>query len=129
MNRLPTVLQKDIWDHVHGDRAYWKTRFDHAVDEFEAHIPHAQQYLYCMNGSKVSRLLFTVKDTTGQHRNSLRSWVGSDEKFNRTIAARKRERQRSLNLLQVHSLYYESHDERRQVLNEIIERLTTCSRH
>jgi hypothetical protein len=28
MNELPQVLQKEIWEYVHGDRAYWKQQFN-----------------------------------------------------------------------------------------------------
>jgi hypothetical protein len=31
MNQLPTVLQKEIWEYVRGDRAYWKQQFDEIV--------------------------------------------------------------------------------------------------
>jgi hypothetical protein len=27
MNQLPGVLQKEIWEYVRGDRAYWKQQF------------------------------------------------------------------------------------------------------
>jgi hypothetical protein len=27
MNRLPKVLQNEIWEYVRGDRAYWKQAF------------------------------------------------------------------------------------------------------
>jgi hypothetical protein len=27
MNRLPAVLQKEIWEYVRGDRAHWKFQF------------------------------------------------------------------------------------------------------
>jgi hypothetical protein len=31
MDRLPSVLQKEIWEYVRGDRAYWKQQFSNVV--------------------------------------------------------------------------------------------------
>jgi hypothetical protein len=31
MNRLPRVLQNEIWEYVRGDRAFWKEFHKHAV--------------------------------------------------------------------------------------------------
>jgi hypothetical protein len=28
MNRLPTVIQCEIWEFVRGDRTFWKTRYE-----------------------------------------------------------------------------------------------------
>lgn len=35
MNRLPAVLQKEIWQYVRGDRAFWKTQYELVLDEFD----------------------------------------------------------------------------------------------
>lgn len=35
MNRLPAVLQKEIWEYVHGDRAFWKTQYEIVLDFME----------------------------------------------------------------------------------------------
>jgi hypothetical protein len=32
MNRLPSVLQKEIWEYVRGDRAFWKQQFESCLD-------------------------------------------------------------------------------------------------
>jgi hypothetical protein len=34
MNRLPQVLQNEIWEYVRGDRAFWKTRHQAIINEF-----------------------------------------------------------------------------------------------
>jgi hypothetical protein len=34
MNRLPQVLQNEIWEYVRGDRAYWKQQFSSLVNQF-----------------------------------------------------------------------------------------------
>lgn len=39
MNRLPKVLQNEIWEYVHGDRAYWRNEFRHVMLELESRIP------------------------------------------------------------------------------------------
>jgi hypothetical protein len=31
MNQLPAVLQKEIWEYVRGDRAYWKQQFSNVM--------------------------------------------------------------------------------------------------
>jgi hypothetical protein len=33
MDRLPAVLQNEIWDYVQGDRAYWKRKFSFHVQD------------------------------------------------------------------------------------------------
>jgi hypothetical protein len=35
MNRLPAVLQKEIWEYVRGDRAYWRTQFTNVMEQLE----------------------------------------------------------------------------------------------
>jgi hypothetical protein len=35
MNRLPAVLQKEIWEYVHGDRAFWKTQYELVLESLE----------------------------------------------------------------------------------------------
>jgi hypothetical protein len=42
MNRLPIVLQKEIWEYVQGDRAYWKSRFQCMVNHLEIIIDFAE---------------------------------------------------------------------------------------
>jgi hypothetical protein len=32
MNRLPKVLQNEIWEYVRGDRAYWKQTFTNMIN-------------------------------------------------------------------------------------------------
>jgi hypothetical protein len=32
MNRLPKVLQNEIWEYVRGDRAYWKQTLTESLD-------------------------------------------------------------------------------------------------
>jgi hypothetical protein len=31
MDQLPSVLQKEIWEYVRGDRAYWKTKYERVL--------------------------------------------------------------------------------------------------
>jgi hypothetical protein len=38
MNRLPKVLQNEIWEYVRGDRAYWKRQFKQTVLKVIIHI-------------------------------------------------------------------------------------------
>lgn len=33
MNRLPKVLQLEIWEYVHGDRTFWRQRFRQCMTE------------------------------------------------------------------------------------------------
>jgi hypothetical protein len=35
MNRLPAVLQREIWEYVRGDRAFWKGQFELVIDGLE----------------------------------------------------------------------------------------------
>jgi hypothetical protein len=38
MDQLPTVLQKEIWEYVHGDRAHWRECFRQSIVEFKVRI-------------------------------------------------------------------------------------------
>jgi hypothetical protein len=45
MNKLPQVLQKEIWEYVRGDREYWKIQHDIVVlglrlDSHKTHVTH-----------------------------------------------------------------------------------------
>lgn len=42
MNRLPKVLQNEIWEYVHGGRIYWKQQFKQTILKV---IPHINQNL------------------------------------------------------------------------------------
>jgi hypothetical protein len=42
MNRLPQVLQKEIWEYVQGDRVYWKSCFNRVVNHLEIVIDFAE---------------------------------------------------------------------------------------
>lgn len=42
MNKLPKVLQNEIWEYVHGDRPFWKKQFEHVRDELNCAIASAE---------------------------------------------------------------------------------------
>jgi hypothetical protein len=33
MNRLPRVLQNEIWEYVRGDKTFWRRRFNATLDD------------------------------------------------------------------------------------------------
>jgi hypothetical protein len=39
MNKLPSVLRKEIWEYVHGGHEFWKTRFNAVISELD--VQHA----------------------------------------------------------------------------------------
>jgi hypothetical protein len=47
MNRLPSVLRKEIWEYVRGDRTCWKNKFDMVMAELSVNFMRwlEQQYL------------------------------------------------------------------------------------
>jgi len=47
MDKLPQVLQKEIWEYVRGDRAYWRTQFQKAADHLEDLGHTAARRIYC----------------------------------------------------------------------------------
>jgi hypothetical protein len=40
MNRLPAVLQNEIWEYVQGDRTYWKHEFLAVMEELRSDTPY-----------------------------------------------------------------------------------------
>lgn len=38
MNRLPAVLQKEIWEYVHGDRPFWKQQLNMVMAELSVNF-------------------------------------------------------------------------------------------
>jgi len=57
MNRLPQVLQNEIWEYVRGDRAFWKQIHSKLVNEFfPAFRDEPHQKILC-----VSKLLASEK--------------------------------------------------------------------
>lgn len=46
MNHLPKVLQNEIWEYVHGDRAYWKTQFGNVMEQLEQIIESIEDEIY-----------------------------------------------------------------------------------
>jgi hypothetical protein len=46
MNRLPRVLQNEIWEYVRGDRKFWRNKIENVVDELEAYIDDLQAEIH-----------------------------------------------------------------------------------
>jgi hypothetical protein len=61
MNRLPAVLQCEIWEYVGGDRAHWKRQFKLSMRELLCHLSQLQWQKQW--GLSTSRQLFTILDS------------------------------------------------------------------
>jgi hypothetical protein len=71
MNRLPAVLQKEIWEYVRGDRAFWKTQYQNVINHLLASIDRAETCLFVYDiSSAKSHLILeyhkTVLETFGE---------------------------------------------------------------
>jgi hypothetical protein len=50
MNRLPAVLQKEIWEYVRGDRAYFRGQFQSVVDQLNGAVERIEQSTFGPGG-------------------------------------------------------------------------------
>jgi hypothetical protein len=80
MDRLPRVLQTEIWEYVRGDRAYWKAQHQQTVDhlggiqqEALMHIACPAHYLKCCRES--ARTADFAED--GRSARYFRNWLRS----------------------------------------------------
>jgi hypothetical protein len=48
MNRLPRVLQNEIWEYVRGDRAFWRNLHEDVMTELDA-VHDFQFYYRCVD--------------------------------------------------------------------------------
>jgi hypothetical protein len=51
MQRLPAVLQNEIWTYVRGDRAFWKTQYDQVVIHLLGAIDLAEEEIFLIDFS------------------------------------------------------------------------------
>jgi hypothetical protein len=80
MNRLPKVLQNEVWEYVHGDRVYWKQQFKLPMRELLCHL--SQLHWQCLWQISPSRQIFTIlhsiTDKKGTRFGSLMCWKNKE---------------------------------------------------
>jgi hypothetical protein len=60
MDQLPQVLQKEIWEYVRGDRAFWKSQYELVVDSLELILDYVEN-MSMANTTRVNMFMSRAK--------------------------------------------------------------------
>jgi hypothetical protein len=80
MNRLPKVLQNEVCEYVHGDRAHWKRQFKVPMRELLCHLSQLQwQKQWGLSPSRqIFTILHSITDKKGSRSGSLMFWKNKE---------------------------------------------------
>jgi hypothetical protein len=123
MNKLPSVIQKEIWEYVRGDKTYWKSQLEPVIDQLEAHIDTIQNQIVTTKDASTKRsalLLESIHDKDGKVPYTFTSTNKTCEEQANAVRIRKWRIQIGHKASHLSAIYFESGSDLGSMLSVIL---------